>query len=51
MWKQIVEGITESVSFELSSPRIADWPWRKILADAALVAALVLSSSWIRHVR
>lgn len=53
MWKHINEGITGFVPGELSPPRLphlADWPWRKILADAGLLAAFALTSSWlIRH--
>jgi len=47
MWKYIVEGFTESFSFELNFPRVAQWPWRKILADGGLVAAFALTSSWL----
>ncbi len=46
MWKYFVEGIAGSVSFELKVPKVADWPWRKILADAGLVAAFALTSCW-----
>jgi hypothetical protein len=47
MWKYIVEGITGSVPFELNIPKPADWPWRKLLADAGLVAAFAITSSWL----
>ena len=30
-------------------PRLADWPWRDILADAGLLAAFVLTSSLLIH--
>jgi hypothetical protein len=26
---------------------MAEWPWRKILADAGLLAAFALTSSWL----
>jgi hypothetical protein len=45
MWKYIAEGITGFASAELIRPRLADWPWRKILADAGLLAAFALTSS------
>jgi hypothetical protein len=45
MWKYIAEGITGFVPAELSRPRLADWPWRKILADAGLLAAFAVTSS------
>jgi hypothetical protein len=45
MWKHIAEGIAGFVPVELSRPRLADWPWRKILADAGLLAAFALTSS------
>jgi hypothetical protein len=47
MWKHIAEGITGSVPVELTIPPLAEWPWRKILADAGLVAAFALTSSWL----
>jgi hypothetical protein len=34
---------------ELNRPHLADWPWRKILADAGLLLAFVLTSSWLMH--
>lgn len=49
MWKHVSEGIAGSIPFELTIPRLADWPWRKILADAGLVAAFALTSSWLMH--
>ena len=49
MWKHIAEGITGFVPPELNRPHIADWPWRKILADAGLLAAFALTSSWLMH--
>ena len=49
MWKHIVEGITGSFPFELNFPGVADWPWRKILADAGLVAAFALTASWLKR--
>jgi hypothetical protein len=45
MRKHIAEGITGFVPAELSRWRLADWPWRKILADAGLLAAFALTSS------
>lgn len=45
MWKYIAEGLTGFVPAELDRPRVADWPWRKILADAGLLAAFALTSS------
>ena len=47
MWKHIVEGVTGTVPAELTESRIADLPWRKILADAVLVAAFALTSSFL----
>jgi hypothetical protein len=49
MWKHIAEGITGFVPPELNRPHIADWPWRKILADAGLLLAFALTSSWLIH--
>jgi hypothetical protein len=45
MRKHIAEGIAGFVPADLSRWRRADWPWRKILADAGLLAALALTSS------
>ena len=45
MWKHIAEGITGFVPAELNRPSLADWPWRKILADAGLLAAFAATSS------
>ena len=47
MWKHFAEGIAGIVSPELNRPRLAEWPWRKILADAGLLAAFALTSSWL----
>jgi hypothetical protein len=47
MWKHFAEGITGFVPAELNQTRLADWPWRKILADAGLLAAFALTSSWL----
>jgi hypothetical protein len=47
MWKHLAEGITGSVPVELNRPRLIDRPWRKILADAGLLAAFALTSSWL----
>ncbi|MCX6630718.1 MAG: hypothetical protein NTW28_24140 [Candidatus Solibacter sp.] len=43
MSKHIAQSITGYVPAELN--RLADWPWRKILADAGLLAAFALISS------
>ena len=40
MWKHIAEGITGFVPPELNRPQLADWPWRKILADAGLARGI-----------
>ena len=45
VWKQIAESLDGFVPAELSHPRSATWPWRRILADAALLAAFALTSS------
>ena len=45
MWKNIAEGITGFVPAELSRSRLVEWPWRKILSDAGLLAAFALTSS------
>ena len=45
MWKHNSQGVTGFIPFELNLPPVAQWPWRKILADAALVAAFILTSS------
>ncbi len=47
MWKYIDQSITGHVPAELNRQRLADWPWRKILSDAGLLAAYVLTSSWL----
>jgi hypothetical protein len=47
MWKHVVQGIAGSVPFELSIPKPIHWPWRKILADAGLVAAFAITASWL----
>ena len=47
MWKHIAQGFTGFVPFELNIPKVQDWPWRKILADAGLVTAFALTSSWL----
>jgi hypothetical protein len=47
MWKHLVEGFNESCPFELNFPRVAEWPWRKILTDGGLVTAFALTSSWL----
>jgi hypothetical protein len=45
MWKHIDESITGFVPAGLIRARLAHWPWRKILADAGLLAAFALTSS------
>ena len=45
MWKHITQSITGYFPAELNRPSLADWPWRKILADAGLLAAFALTSS------
>jgi hypothetical protein len=45
MWKQIAVGISGFVPLELNRPRLTDSPWRKILADAGLLAAFAVTSS------
>lgn len=45
MWKYIAEDLIRYVPAELNRPRFADWPWRRILADAGLLAAFALTSS------
>ena len=45
MWKHIAEGITGFVPAELNRSHLADWPWRKILTDAGLLAAFAATSS------
>ncbi len=45
MWKHFADGIIGFFPAELNRPRPADWPWRKILADAGLLAAFALTSS------
>jgi hypothetical protein len=47
MWKHFAEGFTRSLPVELNLPALRDWPWRKILADAGLVAGFALTSSWL----
>lgn len=49
MWKQFAESSTGLVVSEPRRPRLEDWPWRKILADAGLLAAFALTSSWLMH--
>jgi hypothetical protein len=44
-WKHIAAGIPGLVPLQPNRPRLADWPWRKILADAGLLAALAVTSS------
>src|ERR1017187_4066049 len=43
--KHIAAGIIGLVPLELNRPRLAGWPWRKILADAGLLAAFAVTSS------
>jgi hypothetical protein len=43
--KHIAVGIIGLVPLELNRPRLAGWPWRKILADAGLLAAFAVTSS------
>jgi len=45
MWKHFTEGVAGFVPAELIHPRLSNVPWRKILADAGLLAAFVLTSS------
>jgi hypothetical protein len=45
MWKHIAEGFAEVVPVEFAVPRLADWPWRKILAEGGILLAFVLTSS------
>ena len=49
MWKHIAVGIVGSVPVGFNFPRVSDWPWRKILADAALLAAFAVTSSLLIH--
>jgi len=44
-WKHIAEAVIGPVPLELNRPRLAHWPWRKILADAGLLASLAMTSS------
>ena len=39
MWKHFVEGAPGSISERLG--------WRRILAEGALLAAMLLTSSWL----
>ena len=47
--KHIAEDIIRLVplghAVDLHRPRLLDWPWRKILADAGLLAAFAVTSS------
>jgi hypothetical protein len=47
MWKHLSESVTGAAPFELSVPPVAEWPWRKLLADVGLVAAFALTSSFL----
>jgi hypothetical protein len=47
MWKHFAESSIGFAPREVRRPRLADWPWRKILADAGLLAAFALTSSWL----
>jgi hypothetical protein len=47
MWKHISEGIAGFGPQPFRVRRVADWPWRKILADGGLLAAFLLTSSWL----
>jgi hypothetical protein len=43
MWKHVAEFFPA----ELNRTHPAGWPWRRILTDAALLAAFVLTSTWL----
>ena len=45
MWKYIPEGIAGVIPDRLTALPVANWPWRKILADGAILLALLLTSS------
>lgn len=47
MWKYNLEDVTGSAAEQLSLRRRERRPWLRILADAALLLALVLTSSWL----
>jgi hypothetical protein len=47
MWKHILEGFAGAVPAGLTIPKVEDWPWRRLLADAGLVAVFALTSSWL----
>jgi len=48
MWKHKLESTTGSAAEQLSLGRRREArAWRSILADAALLLALILTSSWL----
>jgi hypothetical protein len=47
MLKSIAQGIAWFVPAEWSGSQVSAWPWRKILADAGLLAVFALTSSWL----
>ncbi len=49
MWKHLTQSVTGFAPVELNLRPVAEWPWRKILADAGLVAAFILTSSFLMN--
>ena len=47
MWKNITDGIAVLVPAELKGSTPGALPWRSLLADAAVLAAFALTSSWL----
>ena len=45
MWKYIPEGLAGFVPDRLTLPPMADWPWRRILAEGAILAGFLFTSS------
>jgi len=47
MRKRISDGVAGYVPDPVSAARVADWPWRRILADGGILLALLITSSWL----
>ena len=47
MLKSIAQDLAGLVPAEWNRSQVSAWPWRTILSDAGLLAALAVLSSWL----
>jgi hypothetical protein len=47
MWKRFLENTEKLDAQQLSLSRLRNLPWSQILADGALLLAMLMTSSWV----